>query len=651
VARFNVTEILLSHLHAPVWWKNLRANLQPVTRGGKATSMAITVVLAGVIGIVAGLISVLFASFIQLLESATVLSWVAYSQDHAWAILLLVATPVIGILGSAWIARTFAPETQGPGIPEVMTALGRHEGRIRPRVALCKFLASGLCIGLGGSLGREGPIVQICASLGSTAGQTLGLPRRSMKVLVAAGAAAGISATFHAPLAGVIFASEVILMSFAVETLAPIVVASVLANVIHGQFSPTGRVSAFTQLNYEYFGDWNQLPSLAVLGLLCGIAAVAFTKAIFRIDAFAMKRIPHWWARAVIFGSLLGMTLYLYPSSPNDVSQEATVDVVQGLPPSPPLAGVGYDVIDHALHIENSSKPTAKDGQIQGKVVSLTNDEMLSQLLWLLPLVFLKPLLTSTTLAGGGSGGVFAPCLMLGATLGASFGIVCNLLFPEASANPGLYAIVGMGAVVAGSTHGMLSAILIVYEMTNSYEIILPIMITAGIASAVARLIDRQSIYEKKLTSKGVSIARGHDTQHLEHVLVREVMTRNFPSVKSTDDASEIVRVARANPAIEALPVMDAENQLVGIIRAEDLHRVLDSDVSPRFIFADDLAAPAPLSLTPNQNLIEAIREFGAGDSETLPVEVQQGGKRRLLGLLLWSDVVRRYRSELLQKR
>ena len=184
-------------------------------------------------------------------------------------------------------------------------------------------------------------------------------------------------------------------------------------------------------------------------------------------------------------------------------------------------------------------------------------NQLWSELWWLLPLVFLKPLMTSITLAGGGSGGIFAPSLYLGATLGACIGLAANLLFPEYSNSPGVYAIVGMGAVVAGTTHGVLSAILIVYEMTGNYQVILPIMIAAGLASLVSRSIEPESIYYKKLSRRGGSIARGHDLHRLDHIMVRDVMIRQFPSLKHTDTVPEIVRVARENAHIEGLPVMD----------------------------------------------------------------------------------------------
>jgi CIC family chloride channel protein len=229
--------------------------------------------------------------------------------------------------------------------------------------------------------------------------------------------------------------------------------------------------------------------------------------------------------------------------------------------------------------------------------------------------------------------------------------MACNLLIPQFSANPGVYAIVGMGAVVAGTTQGLLSAILIVYEMTGDYRIILPIMATAGLSSVVARFIDPESIYHKKLNRRGESIARGLDMHHLEHIRVRDVMVRKFPTVSHTDKVTQIVRVARANPHIEGLPVMGADGKLLGIIRPEDLHRVLDSDISPSLVLAEDISLTSPLAVSRDANLLEAMRDFGSRDVEMLPVETGRGDSRQLVGLLLRSDVMSRYRQEMLRRR
>ena len=618
-------------------------------------AVPLTIVLAAIVGVLGGYGAVLFTLLIDTVTNWTVYPVVQRSIGNRTWLLLLWIVPALGLLAVSWFTRRFAPEAQGHGVPEVITAVARHDGVIRPRVSIVKILASGVCIGTGGSIGREGPIVQIGSSLGSMAGQWFRLSPRNVKVLVAAGAAAGISATFNAPLAGVMFACEIILGSFAVEGLAPIVVASVLADVVQVHAGEHGVDRAFPHLYHKFQAAWGQLPSYVVLGLACGLAAVLFTKLLYAVEDVSERRIRRWWARALILGTILGIAgAAYYPFVAPQISSGAKREIQKDGWPSPPLFGVGYGLVDHALHLEDEdrpSEPAAEHAEEHAdKVVQLDASAMWSQLWWLLPLVLLKPVATSLTLGGGGSGGIFAPSLFLGAALGACFGLVCNLVLPETlCANPGVYAIVGMGAVVAGTTHGTLSAILIVYEMT-SYHIILPIMIAAGLAGVVARFIDPESIYMKKLSRRQESIARGHDVQRLEHIMVRDVMIRNFPTLRDTDDLTEIVRVARANTHIESLPVMDRHGKLVGIIRPGDLQRALDSDVPPQLVNAADIALTAPIALPTNANLLEALRDFGARDIETLPVETGEGDARHVVGLLLRADVMGRYREEMLRR-
>lgn len=671
---------------------------------------SITIGLACIVGIAGGFGAVVFTWLIHTVQAWSYEPFLEWGKENRWWLLGLLATPPAGLLLVSWLTRRFAPEAQGHGVPEVVLAVARRDGVIRPRVSVIKILASALCIGTGGSIGREGPIVQIGAALGSVGGQAFKLSPRHIKTLVAAGAAAGISATFNAPLAGVMFASEIILGSFAVESLTPIVIASVLAKVVQTHIGEHRSEPAFRQLAFNFGGAWEQIPSFVLLGLTCGLFAVAFTRMVYWMEDFTRHWIPDWKSRALVLGGLVGLAGLLYPMHPPAESPDRQRLTESGEHVLPPLFGVGYGVVDHALHLDivretgetaagsDSTNPETKtaDGQttsaadkgdiaagagasaeqtnteqespVQSSVsgvqnfvdstptdyqkrVTLTPEYLWREFWWLLPLAFLKPVLTSVTLAGGGSGGIFAPSLFIGATVGAAFGVVCNIVAPDISAEPGVYAIVGMGAVVAGTTHGIMSAVLIVYEMTSDYYVIVPIMAAAGLASLVARFIEPDSIYELKITRRGISLARGHEMHRLEHVMVRDVMLRRFPSVKHSDNLPEIIRVAKANPQVESLAVMDDAEKLVGIIRPEDLHRLLDTEVSGALVNAADIAHDVPVALSPDENLLEAIRDFGTRDIETLPVVTGTGDARTLVGILQRADVMRRYREELLRKR
>lgn len=619
---------------------------------GTIPAQPLTIFLAGVVGILAGYSCIFLSLMIRWIEDWTLRPCMELARTNPIGLIGLIICPVVGLMIVSWYTRKYYPEAVGHGVPEVVKAIARRDGVIRPAVAIVKLLASGLCIGTGSSIGREGPVVQIGAAFGSSAGQMFQLSARSMKVLAAAGAAAGISATFHAPIAGVIFASEIILGNFAVESLSPIVIAAVLANVVQQNQTAHEFAPEFPHIDHKFDGAYYELPSYIFLGMVCGLMAVGFTKLLYWFEDESEYWIPKHWIRAIACGLLLGVigTGYylMYPVAPQQ-SVAAQNDNERSTP-IPVLYGTGYAAISHTLHLENAQKVTDVD---EGKAsheetIRLTRDQMWQHLIWLLPLVIVKPFLTSACLAGGGSGGIFAPSLFIGATTGAVIGLIFNLFLPGWCDHPGAYALVGMGAVVAGTTHGTLSAIVVVYELTDDYRIILPIMAAAGIASLIARWVDPESIYEKKLSRRGESIARSHDLHHIENIAVREVMIRKFPTVQFRDNLMQIIKIARENPHIESLPVMNDDGSLHGIIRPEDLHRVLDTDISPYLVNAHDIAMVAPIAVSPDENLLEALRDFGTRDVDTLPVEINTGGKRVLIGLLVRADVMARYREELL---
>ena len=340
-----------------------------------------------------------------------------------WYIKILI--PVMGGIIVGPLIYYFAPEAKGHGVPEVMQAVILKSGVIRPRVAVVKALASSITIGTGGSVGREGPIIQIGASLGSAVGQFFKVSGSRMKTLVGCGAAAGIAAAFNAPIAGALFAVEIILMDFAVVQFSPIVISSVVATVISHHFE--GNFAAFQVPSYELVNAL-ELVFYSLLGVLSGVASYLFIKVLYFFeDLFDHQfKVPQYVKPA--FGGLIigGIALEF-----------------------PQVMGVGYDSINNALH---------------------------GNTIWYIALIliFVKILSTSITLGSGGSGGIFAPSLFIGAMLGAFFGYFVHQLFPSITASPGAYALVAMGGLVAGTTRAPITAIIIVFELTNDYNIILP---------------------------------------------------------------------------------------------------------------------------------------------------------------------------------
>ncbi|UCC61054.1 MAG: chloride channel protein, partial [Dehalococcoidia bacterium] len=424
-----------------------------------ASETAMGTTLATIVGVAAGLGAVAFRELIAAVQSLFFDGGERVFGDAGRYYVILI--PVIGGLIVGLIVYYFAREAKGHGVPEVMVAVAERGGRIRPRVAVAKTLASGICIGTGGSVGREGPIVQIGSSIGSTLGQWLRLPEGWVKTLVACGAAGGISATFNAPIAGVLFAHEVILGRFISRSFGSVVISSVVADVVAHSF--LGDRQSFMVPAYELLSAW-EIPVYALLGIAAGFIALLFIYVLYKTeDIFDNWRFPPYLKPAV-GGIFIGAIGYFYAD----------------------LFGVGYGGVENAL---------------LGNIALST----------LLIMGVLKIIATSITIGSGGSGGVFAPSLFLGAMFGGAFGDAAHRLFPTFTSISGAYAVVGMAAVFAGAARAPITAIIIIFEMTRDYDIILPLMLAVAFSTVVARTLNRETIYTTKVRRAGIDLEQYQD--------------------------------------------------------------------------------------------------------------------------------------------
>ncbi len=506
--------------------------------------------------------------------------------------LVVLLLPAIGGLVVAPLVHYGAREAKGHGVPEVMDAIARHAGRIRPRVAIIKAISSVVTIGTGGSVGWEGPIIQIGAGIGSSVGQVLRVARRHMRVLVACGAAAGIGATFNAPIAGVLFALEVFIGELAVVTFTPVVVAAVAGtavSILH--YGPHG-VLELPEHIYHLHSVW-EIPLYALLGITCAVAAVLFTRSVYLAeDAFDASRIP-----ALVKPALGGLAI-------------GAIGLAM-----PEVLGVGYATIDRALHGEFA--------------LSL-----------LAGMFFVKLAATCLTLGSGGSGGIFAPSLVLGALLGAGFGAVAQGVLPGSVANAGVYAVVGMAALVAGTTHAPISAILIIFEMTKDYEIILPLMIACVISSTAARGMLAVSIYTLKLARRGVRLRGGRVAAVLRSILVGDIMRRD-PTLLYEHASFDDVRSRATDSPHHIYPVVDAEERLLGVIVLDTLRPFLFEEGLQHVAVAGDLAGEYPVNLGPEDDLERAREQFARIPHEEIPVVDPATG--RVVGILREHDMYAAY--------
>jgi chloride channel protein, CIC family len=519
----------------------------------------------------------------------------------------LILAPVLGGLVVGPLVYFFAREAKGHGVPEVMEAVALRGGRIRPIVVIVKSLASSISIGSGGSVGREGPIVQIGSAIGSTVGQILHMSDERIRNLVACGAAAGIAATFNAPIAGVIFSLEVILGEFSVRYFSTVVIASVTASVV-GRVA-FGDLPAFLVPAYELVSPW-ELLLYAALGLLAALVAVAFTRTLYWFeDLFdAWRGFPEY-VKTPICGLLLGLGGWLF--------FRANTAAGLGVPGSPvAFYGVGYDAMEWVL---------------MGKGTVLV----------LLALAGIKILATSLTIGSGGSGGVFAPSLFIGSMFGGAFGKVAHALFPAVTAvSSGAYALVGMAAVFAGASRAPITAVLILFEMTDDYRIILPLMLATVVSTIFAQHLSHESIYTLKLTRRGVRLERGRDIDVMQGVLVSEAMTTDVDTVPADMSLEKLERVFNETHH-HGFPVLDDEGSLFGIVTLQDLARARErGGLAGRLV--REITTRAVLTVYADEPMWVALKRLGTRDVGRLPV-VDRANPGKLLGVIRRQDIVRAY--------
>ncbi len=504
----------------------------------------------------------------------------------------VVAAPVIGGLIYGPLVSRFAPEARGHGVPEVMYAVNRLGGRMRPQVPIVKSLASAVCIGSGGSVGREGPIVQIGSALGSVTGQLMRVPESQLRLLVACGAAGGISATFNAPIAGVFFALELILRNFETRSFALVVLSSVTADAI-------GRAAfgshPFLSLPAFTFSSPLELLLYAGLGVLATGVGLGFVRVLYTgedVSDRLWSRRPDW-LRPAAGGVLLGALLLAVPE----------------------MYGVGYPVLQLA---------------VAGHYVILA----------LLGLLLAKILATSLTMWIGGSGGVFAPSLFMGAMLGSAYGAVAHQVIPGLAVAAGAYGLVGMGAVFAASARAPITAVLIIFELTGDYHIILPLMIAIIVATALSNALTRDTIYTLKLRRRGIDIDKPQGTL-MAQIKIADAMG-NIPRALAPEQPLPDVLDRFTAERVDALPVIDPGGSLLGVIAAIDIEQNLD--FSRDDLRARDLVHEVP-ELRVDQSLEDAVRALASAANEGLPILDAEG--ETIVGWLTHRHLLHAYHARL----
>ena len=552
--------------------------------------MVLVSLLAAGIGLIAGLVAFGLYKLIGLFTnlffyhrwSAEFLS----PRNHSLGPWVIVV-PVIGGLVVGIMAKYGSSKIKGHGIPEAMEAVLVNRSRIQPRVAILKPISAAIAIGTGGPFGAEGPIIQTGGAVGSLVGQIFHTTASERKALLACGAAAGMSATFNTPIAGVILAIELLLFEFKSRSFIPLVIASTLATAVHMQLLGAGPMFTVTRMS---FGVPEALPFYLVLGLLCGLAAVGFSKLLYWTeDQFEKLPVDELWWPAI--GALgLGIIGYFVPR----------------------VLGVGYDTIGEILN-----------GQLALKL--------------LLVVLVAKAAALVISLGSGTSGGLLAPMFMSSAALGGAFAIGMDQFFPGAHLDAGAFALVAMGAVFGAASRATFTFIIFAFEITRDYNSVLPLMLVSVIALGVAMLIQpKTSIMTEKLARRGLRIHQDYEADVLQQAVVAETMERDVPVISAKMGVGDLAeRIARHDPEVsrhQGLVIVDDEGKLQGMITRGDVLRALDKAPSGDMTVLE--AGSRNVVVTyPDEVMHEALAKMLRHNIGRLPV-VERKEPRRVVGYL-----------------
>lgn len=569
---------------------NISRIVQPIEKIAKSDIILLNG-LAIFVGISCGFIAVFFRILISFFRNLMMYGKFHISIESGSPLdsplgAFMILIPAIGGVLVGIIVSAFAKEAKGHGVPEVMTAVISRGGRIRPRVTLVKTIASAICIGSGGATGREGPIVQIGAATGSSIGQFFKLGGNFTIILVGCGAAGGIAATFNTPIAGVIFAIEIVLTEFKTKSFIPLVVSSVMATIVSRIF--LGSSPAFKVPPYS-FQNPIELAFYFLLGIIAALVGILMIKTLYGLeDLFENWKFPEW-IKPAVGGLIIGILFFKFRY----------------------VMGVGYETMDKVF---NQNLP----------------------FILMAILIFAKILGVSLTLGSGGSGGVFAPALFVGCMLGGSFGYLVHSSFPDITGTYGAYAMVGMAALFAAVSRATLTAIIVIFEMTLDYHIILPLMFACVIADAISYLlIPQETIYTKKLVQKGIKASQDMSSDQLSSISIKEVMTSRITSVSEEHTASDIQALIYQTKH-HGFPVMNTQGRIIGMITEEDILKAKKSRKMKKPV--KELISGKLYTAFPDETLDNALSKMLKEKITHLPI-VERTDRNKIVGIITRTDI------------
>jgi len=556
--------------------------------------------LLPLVGLAVGFTSVVTAHIISFLQNqfwGNGQNLLAVAKDNPWPLHILI--PLVGGLLVGLIGLFFRVQTRGGGITTIMQAVSLKGGVISVRQTVPRDWAAIVTISTGGSLGREGAMALLASAIGSYTGRRCKLTTQQLRVLVCASAAAALAAVYNAPIGGSLFALEILMGNFALEVLGPVVVVSVISTIVFR--TCMGNLPRFEVPHYELVSAWELLPYLA-LGVLSGLISLLFMRTLFGTQSVFEKLPGPKWVKPAIGMALVGVIGVWFPH----------------------VYGNGFEAVNQNLR-----------GELAIKL--------------LLILIPLKMLASSLTFGSGGAGGLFTPSLMLGSLIGGAFGFEVHRLFPHAAAEQGAYALVGMGGLLAGMTHAPLTAIMMIFEQTNNYQIVLPLMFVCIVSHFTTRLFKARSMEEESLYRRGVVLPTGLEAGVMQSLRVEDIMHDDVSAVSHSVPFPMVVEQFLKEP-YSNIYVVNSAGKFLGAIRLHSMKEMLHQGESLSTVIADDLVDDSFQFVTPRQTLSDVMEIFWRENAERLPV-INNPTDRKLIGWISKRDLLGVYSQEIMHKR
>jgi chloride channel protein, CIC family len=561
------------------------------------------VIIATFIGIAAGLLNILFRGAVDLVHHYIFDggSRLLDIQQGGFHILLLPLIPLTGMILLIPLSLLFPGEINGYGFTKFLRKINLEDGVIRARSIFLKIIATALTIGTGNSAGVEGPIAQIGGAMGSQVGQYSRVSGNRMKVYIAAGCAGGVAGMFNAPIAGVFFAAEIVLLgTYEISSFAALVIASAISTAVTRSYY--GMSSAFQIPQYSLVNRLVEIPLYGLMAVLIGLVAVLYIRTFYLVRDKYRDLPIHPQLKPLTGALFIGVFGMFFPQ----------------------VMGDGYSYMKEVL-----------DG---------------GGIAWVMfALVFLKIIATSITLGSGGAGGVFAPSLFIGAMMGGTFGSVVHKLLPDSTAGPGAYAAVGIGAFLAAATHAPMTAIFLLFEMTGNYQIILPIMISSIIGTVVAKKFCEDSIDTVDFTREGIDIHEGREVATMKSLKVGAAISDDVDFISEEANIKQLLQIFSIGKSFY-FPVVDDSGKMTGIVSLQDVKNILHREEKERIAYkVGGICNRDVTMLTPDDSLFTAMQLFDIKGIEEIPV-VESLEDRWVVGMLKRRDALDVYNRQVMKK-